>query len=213
MRHNVKGRKLGRTTEHRNAMFRNQLASLVESGRIVTTLSKAKELRPIAEKVVTKGKRGSVEARRQVYRLIPQRDLVKKLFDEVAPRFQERNGGYLRILKLGPRPGDGAEMALLQWVDYELEGAEKPKGKAGAKAGKAAAAEAPAKPARGKKKAAAEEAAEEKKPAKKAKAKPGAGDEQKPAKRAKRQAEERHKHAPEGAPKKRSTTPRKAGGS
>src|SRR6476659_5489145 len=177
MRHNVKGRELGRTTEHRTAMFRNQLASLVESGRIVTTLSKAKELRPIAEKVVTKGKRGSIEARRQVRRLIPQRDLIKKLFDEVAPRFQERNGGYLRILKLGPRPGDGAEMALLQWVDYELEGAEKPKGKAG----KAAAA-APAKPARGKKKAAGAEegAAEEKKPAKKAKAKGGAaGDEQK----------------------------------
>jgi large subunit ribosomal protein L17 len=81
MRHNVKGRKLGRTTEHRQAMFRNQLASLVESGRIKTTLPKAKELRPIAEKLVTKGKRGSVDARRQVARWIPQRDLVKKLFD------------------------------------------------------------------------------------------------------------------------------------
>lgn len=205
MRHNVKGRKLGRTTEHRSAMFRNQLASLVESGRIVTTLHKAKELRPIAEKVVTKGKRGSVEARRQVRRLIPQRELVKKLFDEVAPRFQERNGGYLRILKLGPRPGDGAEMALLQWVDYELEGAEKPvKGAAAA-----------AKPTRGKKKAAGEESAvEEAKPAKKAKPKAAAaGEEQKPAKKAKRQVEEKHKHAPEGAPKKRATTPRKAGGS
>jgi len=205
MRHNVKGRKLGRTTAHRTALFRNQLASLVESGRIVTTLSKAKELRPIAEKVVTKGKRGSIEARRQVRRLIPQRELVKKLFDEVAPRFQERNGGYLRILKLGPRPGDGAEMALLQWVDYELEGAQKP--------AKGAAA---AKPTAGKKKAtgADQAAAEEKKPAKKAKPKAAAaGEEQKPAKKAKRQAEERHKHAPEGAPKKRATTPRKAGGS
>jgi large subunit ribosomal protein L17 len=128
MRHNVKGRKLGRTTEHRQAMFRNQLASLVESGRIRTTLMKAKELRPIAEKIVTKGKRGTVDARRQVRRWISQRELVKKLFDEVAPRFQERNGGYLRILKLGPRPGDGAEMAFLEWVDYELAGAEK-KGK------------------------------------------------------------------------------------
>src|SRR5581483_5171 len=131
MRHNVKGRKLGRTSEHRLALFKNQLASLVESGRIITTLPKAKELRPIAEKVVTKGKRGSVEARRQVARWMPQRDLIKKLFDEVAPRFQERNGGYTRILKLGPRPGDGAEMALLQWVDFEVEGTEKKK--AGAK--------------------------------------------------------------------------------
>ena len=96
MRHNVKGRKLGRTSEHRLALFRNQLASLVESGRIRTTLAKAKELRPIAEKIVTKGKRGTVDARRQVRRWIAQRELVKKLFDEVAPRFQERNGGYLR---------------------------------------------------------------------------------------------------------------------
>src|SRR3954447_10197117 len=125
MRHNVKGRKLGRTSEHRMAMFKNQIASLVESGRIVTTLSKAKELRPIAEKVVTKGKRGGVDARRLVARWMPQRHLIKKLFDEVAPRFQDRNGGYTRILKLGPRPGDGAEMALLQFVDFELEGAEK----------------------------------------------------------------------------------------
>jgi large subunit ribosomal protein L17 len=121
MRHNVKGRKLGRTSEHRQSLFRNQLASLVESGRIVTTLPKAKELRPLAERLVTKGKRGSVDARRQVRRWIPQRELVKKLFDEVAPRFAQREGGYLRILKLGPRPGDGAEMAILQWVDYELE--------------------------------------------------------------------------------------------
>jgi large subunit ribosomal protein L17 len=129
MRHNVKGRKLGRTSEHRQSMFRNQLASLMASGRIVTTLPKAKELRPLAERLVTKGKRGSVDARRQVRRWIAQRELIKKLFDEVAPRFAQRDGGYLRILKLGPRPGDGAEMAILQWVDYELE-------ESGAKAGK-----------------------------------------------------------------------------
>ena len=116
MRHNVKGRKLGRTTEHRQAMFRDQLASLVESGRIRTTLMKAKELRPIAEKIVTKGKRGTLDARRQVRRWISERTLVKKLFDEVAPRFQERNGGYLRILKLGPRPGDHAPMARIELV-------------------------------------------------------------------------------------------------
>ena len=199
MRHNVKGRKLGRTTEHRQAMFRNQLASLVESGRIRTTLMKAKELRPLAEKIVTKGKRGTVDARRQVRRWISKRKLVKKLFEEVAPRFQERNGGYLRILKLGPRPGDGAEMAYLEWVDYQLAGTEK-KGK-GEKAG--------AKPAKGRGKAAeAEEAeGEEKKKAPAKKAKPAAkAAPKKPARpAAKTQAK------PAAAPKKRST-PRKAGG-
>lgn len=121
MRHNRTHRKLGRTTEHRLAMFRNQLASLVEHGRIRTTLAKAKELRPIAEKMITKSRRGTVDARRQVRQLIADRALIKKLFDDVAPRFQERPGGYLRILKLGPRPGDGAEMAILELVDYELE--------------------------------------------------------------------------------------------
>jgi large subunit ribosomal protein L17 len=171
MNHNVRGRKLGRTSEHRLALFRNQLASLVLSGRIKTTLPKAKELRPIAEKLVTKGKRGSVEARRQVARWIPQRDLIKKLFDEVAPRFQEREGGYLRILKLGPRPGDGAEMAILEWVDFEVAGsaAKKPaKGeKAEPEAGKA-------KAKAGKKKAEeAEDAPAEKKPARKKKAAAG----------------------------------------
>jgi len=204
MRHNVKGRKLGRTSSHRLALFKNQLASLVESGRIITTLPKAKELRPIAEKVVTKGKRGSVEARRQVARWMPQRDLIKKLFDEVAPRFQERNGGYTRILKLGPRPGDGAEMALLQWVDYELEGT-----------GKAAPAKGEAKPARGRGKKAAEaeggDEAAEAKPAKKAK-KPAAEASAKKAAPKKRE-EKTHAHGAEGAPKKRATTPRKAGGS
>jgi large subunit ribosomal protein L17 len=194
MRHNVRGRKLGRTAEHRQALFRNQLSSLVESGRIVTTLSKAKELRPIAEKVVTKGKRGSLDARRQVRRWISRRDLVKKLFDDVAPRFQERNGGYLRILKLGPRPGDGAEMAILEWVDYKLEGADK----------KAAKAEKAAKPARGRGKGAEEEPeGEEKAPARKAvKTKPPA----KPAKPAKKAA------AKPAAQTKKRSTPRKAGG-
>ncbi len=117
MRHNVHGRKLGRTTAHREALFRNQLASLVEKERIRTTLHKAKELRPIAEKMVTQGKRGSVHARRMVGRWLPDRSLVKKLFDDIAPRFAERPGGYLRIVKLGPRRGDGAEMALLEFVE------------------------------------------------------------------------------------------------
>lgn len=117
MRHNVKGRKLGRTSAHRKAMFRNQLASLVEHERIRTTLPKAKELRPIAEKIVTQGKKDTLHARRQVNRWLPRRDLVKKVFDEIAPRFEDRPGGYLRIVKLGPRLGDGAEMALVEFVE------------------------------------------------------------------------------------------------
>ena len=117
MRHRVKGRKLGRSPAHRKALFRNQLASLVKEERIKTTLHKAKELRPIAEKVVTQGKRDTVHARRQVNRWLPERDLVKKVFDDIAPRFQERPGGYTRIIKLGPRQGDGAEMALIEFVE------------------------------------------------------------------------------------------------
>ena len=119
MRHSIRGRRLGRTTAHRRAMFRNQLASMVEHGRITTTLQKAKELQPIFEKCVTKGKRGTVHARRQVRRWISNRDLLKKLFDDIAPRMADRDGGYTRVLKLGPRKGDGAEMAILELVDYE----------------------------------------------------------------------------------------------
>ncbi len=117
MRHNVSGRKLGRTTAHRTAMFRNQLSSLVRHERIRTTLQKAKALRPIAEKVVTKGRQDTVHARRQVRRWLPDRSDVKKLFDELSPRFAERPGGYTRIVKLGPRRGDGAEMAILEFVE------------------------------------------------------------------------------------------------
>lgn len=120
MRHAVHGRKLGRTSAHRRALFRNQLASLFEHERITTTVAKAKELRPIAEKLVTKGKRDTVQARRDVRRWVADRGLVKKLFDDIAPRFADRPGGYLRIVKLGPRPGDGAEKAILEFVDYEL---------------------------------------------------------------------------------------------
>ena len=120
MRHSIRNRKLGRTSAHRRAMFRNQLASLVEHERIKTTLPKAKALRPIAEKMVTQGKRGSLHARRLVRQFLSNRHLVQKLFDEIAPRFEDRPGGYLRIIKLGPRPGDAAEMALLEFVDYEL---------------------------------------------------------------------------------------------
>jgi large subunit ribosomal protein L17 len=123
MRHAIKNRKLGRTSAHRQALFRNQLQSLMDKERIITTLEKAKELRPLAEKVVTRGKQAdSVPARRWVRQWIPKRELVKKVFDEISPRFAERPGGYTRIVKIGPRRGDGAEMAVLEFVDFELEG-------------------------------------------------------------------------------------------
>ncbi|MDX1501434.1 MAG: 50S ribosomal protein L17 [Thermoanaerobaculia bacterium] len=117
MRHNQHGRKLGRTSSHRKALFRNQLSSLVEHERIKTTLHKAKELRPLAERLVTQGRKDTVAARRQVRRWVESRTLVKKLFDEIAPRFVDRPGGYTRIVKLGPRLGDQAEMALLEFVE------------------------------------------------------------------------------------------------
>ena len=119
MRHAMRHRKLGRTSSHREALFRNQLQSLVDKERIITTLPKAKELRPIAERVITRGKHGTVHDRRWVLRWVLKRDLVKKVFDEIAPRFTERPGGYLRIVKLGPRQGDGAEMAVLELVERE----------------------------------------------------------------------------------------------
>ncbi len=133
VRHNVRGRKLGRTSAHRKALFRNQLASLVQYERIKTTLPRAKELRPIAERVVTRGRQDTVHARRMVNRWLADRGLVKKVFDEIAPRFKERPGGYLRIVKLGPRPGDGAEMALLEFVDREETVVEDDKKKAKSK--------------------------------------------------------------------------------
>src|SRR5712691_2103898 len=119
MRHGMVNRKLGRTTSHRAAMFRNQLASLIENERIVTTLPKAKELRPLIEKLVTLGKNDSVHNRRQAARIVAEDALVGKLFETLGPRFNERPGGYTRIVKLGPRRGDAAEMAILEFVGYE----------------------------------------------------------------------------------------------
>lgn len=117
MRHGVHGRKLSRTSAHRRAMFCNQLASLIQSEKIRTTLAKAKELRPVAEKMITRGKQDTVHARRMVAEWVPNRTHVKKLFDEISPRFANRSGGYTRITKLGPRKGDGAEMAVLELVE------------------------------------------------------------------------------------------------
>jgi large subunit ribosomal protein L17 len=110
-------RKLGRTSSHRNAMFRNQLASLIASERIITTLPKAKELRPLAEKLITLAKNDSVHARRQAARQVPDDALIAKLFDTLGPRFSTRPGGYTRIMKLGARRGDAAEMAILELVE------------------------------------------------------------------------------------------------
>jgi len=116
MQHNRAGRKLGRTTAHRKSLFRNQLSSLITHERIQTTLPKAKDLRPLIEKMVTLGKRGGLHARRLVLKTIPEATTVKKLFEEIAPRYTERPGGYTRILKLGPRRSDSTEMVLLELV-------------------------------------------------------------------------------------------------
>jgi len=120
MRHRVRGRKLGRTTSHRTAMFRNQLTALFTHERIITTLAKAKELRPLAERMVTLAGTGSLPARRKVLTMVPDKEIVRRLFDEVAPRFTDRPGGYTRIMRLGRRHGDGAEMAIIEFVDYDL---------------------------------------------------------------------------------------------
>lgn len=118
MRHRVHGRKLGRTTAHRKALFRNQLTALFTHERIVTTVPKAKELRPIAERMVTLARTGTLPARRKVLTMVPDQDVVRRLFDEIAPRFMDRPGGYTRIVRLGNRRGDGAELALIEFVDY-----------------------------------------------------------------------------------------------
>ena len=183
MRHGMANRKLGRTSSHRNAMFRNQLASLIESERIITTLPKAKELRPIAEKLITLAKNDSVHNRRQAARQVQDDSLIAKLFDTLGPRFSTRPGGYTRIMKLGARRGDAAEMAILELVERTPEdrtekeapakGEKKPKKAAPKK--EASAEEEPEgeeKPKKGAKKAAAPKKAEKKeKPAKKAPAK------------------------------------------
>ena len=120
MRHRVRGRKLGRTTAHRTALFRNQLTALFTHERIITTLAKAKELRPMAERMVTLAGTGSLPARRRILTMVPDKIIVRRLFDEIAPRFVDRPGGYTRIMRLGRRHGDGAEMAIIEFVDYDL---------------------------------------------------------------------------------------------
>jgi large subunit ribosomal protein L17 len=157
MRHGLANRKLGRTSSHRNALFRNQLASLIDKERIITTLPKAKELRPQIERLITLGKSDSIHNRRQVERVVPDDHLITKLFDTLGPRFNERPGGYTRIIKLGSRRGDAAEMAILEFIGYEPKIEEAPAEEKGKKA-------APAKKEEGEEK----EAAAEEKPKKKA---------------------------------------------
>jgi len=126
MAHRIAGRGLGRSTDHRLAMFRNQVSDLLRHGKIVTTEAKAKEVRSIAEKVITLGRHGTVHARRRALRIVSDKDVVKKLFDDLGPRYASRPGGYTRMIKLGPRQGDGASMAQLELV-VEEEEAEKKK--------------------------------------------------------------------------------------
>ena len=119
MRHRRSGKKLGRDAAHRRALYANLTNSLIEHGRIQTTEAKAKAVKPFAEQMITLARRGDVAARRQATAYLRSPDAVQKLFGEVAPRFADRPGGYSRIVKLGPRHGDAAEMVYLELVDYE----------------------------------------------------------------------------------------------
>ena len=119
MRHKKLGRRFGRQSAHRQAMFSNMAAALIKHEQIVTTLPKAKDLRPIVEKLVTLGKRGDLHARRQALSVLRSQEVVHKLFADVGPRMADRPGGYSRIVKLGNRPGDAAEMVYLELVDFE----------------------------------------------------------------------------------------------
>ena len=127
MRHQKKTIRLGRTADHRRALLANQVCALIEHQRIKTTLAKAKAVRPLAERMVTLGKNGSIHARRRALAVLRQKSVVKKLFDDIAQRSAERNGGYTRIVKLGARKSDSARMAFIEWVDAEYIAEEKPK--------------------------------------------------------------------------------------
>ncbi|MFR0879893.1 MAG: 50S ribosomal protein L17 [Oscillospiraceae bacterium] len=109
-------RKLGRKTDHRKAMLRAMVTYLLENGQIETTVTRAKEVRAVAEKMITLGKNSDLHSKRQVFAYVTKEDVAKKLFDEISPKYAERNGGYTRIIKIGPRRGDAAEMAIIQLV-------------------------------------------------------------------------------------------------
>ena len=128
MRHARSGKKLGRDSAHRKALYSNLAGALIEHGRIKTTVTKAKAVKPLAEQMITLGRRGDLHARRQATAFLRSRDVVHHLFAEIAPRFKDRPGGYTRIIRLGPRPGDAAEMVYLELVEEEFT----PKGRAAA---------------------------------------------------------------------------------
>jgi large subunit ribosomal protein L17 len=134
MRHGNAHRKLNRTAEHRKAMFANMCAALIKHEQIVTTLPKAKDLRPIVEKLITLGKRGDLHARRQAVSQIRDVAMVKKLFDVVGPRYKDRHGGYTRIIKAGFRYGDSAPVAVIEFVDRDVDAKGKDSGPVQAKA-------------------------------------------------------------------------------
>jgi large subunit ribosomal protein L17 len=139
MRHGSGHRKLGRKSQHRIAMFANMMAALIKHEQIVTTLPKAKELRPVMEKVVTLAKRGDLHARRQAVSKVRDVAMVKKLFEVIGPRYKDRNGGYTRIMKAGFRYGDNAPQAVIEFVDRDVEAKGKDSGPvAGEKSGAAA---------------------------------------------------------------------------
>ena len=139
MRHrNGAGRKLSRNTSHRRALLRNMVTSFLEHGRLMTTLPKAKEIRPLAEKMITLGKRDSLHARRQVQSYLLKDAIAKKVFDSIAPKFADRKGGYSRIIKLGNRQGDGADLAIIELLGSELEAKKAERADAKAKTSKKA---------------------------------------------------------------------------
>src|SRR3984885_7541934 len=171
MRHQKRTRKLGRTSQHRDAMLANIVASLILHKRVKTTLAKAKAARPLAEKLVTLGKGGTLHDRRLAVAKIGQKDAVATLFKTIAPGFKDRKGGYTRIVKLGPRQSDSAPVAFLEWVDYVVEVAAAPVEKT-EKPAKADKADAPAKTEKAEKPAKAEKPKTEAKAEKSAKAAP-----------------------------------------
>ena len=121
MRHRNAGRKLSRNTSHRRALLRNMVTSLLEHGRLMTTLPKAKEIRPLAERMITLGKRDNLAARRQVHSYLLKDATAQKVFSDIAPKFADRKGGYSRIIKLGNRKGDGADLAIIELLGSDLE--------------------------------------------------------------------------------------------
>ena len=129
MRHQKAGKKLSRTPAHRKALFENLITALLEKEKIETTLAKAQALRPIAEKVITLAKRNDLHSKRRAFSILPKESVVRKLFNEIAPRFKDRAGGYTRIIRTGPRIGDNAEMAIIELVGEKPEPAKAPEGK------------------------------------------------------------------------------------